>query len=519
MSRSVAIAQQAAPAKRCAVYTRKSTSAGLEQEFNSLDAQREACEAYVRSQAGAGWMALPDRYDDGGFTGANIDRPAFQRLLADVDAGGVDVVVVYKLDRISRSLLDFTTVMKRLSDAGASFVSITQNFSTADAVGRMTLNILAAFAEFEREMIGERTRDKMAAARRRGKWTGGPVPLGYRVEDKKLVIDELEALRVREVFRLYLEQRAVLAVVGVLNERGHATKRHLARSGRLREARAWGKSDVLRVLKNPVYAGYMPYGDERHEGEHEPIVGRGTFDTAQALLARRNIEKVKRSRNADYLLTGFLFCAHCGSSLTAASTRKGRNTYRYYRCVRRDQLGRKACPTRPIAAPRIEAFVVEQLQGAIAAGDLVDDLAARVAADLAARREELEIEHRCLPVEIASLSAEGKRLVDKIGAVTDGGKRLLDERLEEVGWELQRLEGRMQTVEREIAELDAMQVEAEWVRRCLTDFAEVWDVLIGENRRRLLRAVVERVDYDGSSGEVRVTLANLDAPDLEAASA
>jgi site-specific DNA recombinase len=508
MRRATALATLA-PLRRCAIYTRKSTTMGLDQEFNTLDAQREACEQYILTQAGAGWQALNARYDDGGFTGANLDRPAFSRLLADIDAGEVDLVVCYKIDRLSRSLLDFATVMKRLNDAGVSFVSVTQNFSTADAVGRMTLNLLATFAEFEREMIAERTRDKMAASRRRGQWTGGPVPLGYQVVDKKLVVDELEAIRVREVFRLYLEHRACLVVVGILNESGQGTKRHLARSGRLREARAWMKSDVLRVLKNPVYAGYMSYGDERHEGEHQPIIDRETFETAQALLARRNVKQEKRSRNTDYLLTGFLFCSNCGSALTAASTRKGRNNYRYYRCVRRDKMGRKACPTRPVSAPRIEAFVVEQLQSAIAAGDLVHDLSARVDAEVAARRADLEVERRRLPTEIATLSAEGKRLVDKIGEVADGGKRLLDERLDEVGAQLQRLEGRLQEVEREIAALGATQVEAEWVRRCLADFAEIWDVLIGANRGRLLRAVVERVDYDGATGDVRVSLADL----------
>jgi site-specific DNA recombinase len=208
-----AAATRAAPLRRCAIYTRKSTAEGLDQAFNSLEAQREACEAYVRSQAGAGWQVIRAAYDDGGFTGANLDRPAFARLLADIEAGQVDVVVVYKTDRVSRSLLDFAMVMKRLNEAGVSFVSVTQNFSTTDAVGRMTLNLLATFAEFEREMIAERTRDKMVAARRRGMWTGGPVPLGYVIKDKKLVVEELEAVTVREVFRLYLEQRSALAVV------------------------------------------------------------------------------------------------------------------------------------------------------------------------------------------------------------------------------------------------------------------------------------------------------------------
>ncbi len=183
--------------RRCAIYTRKSTTMGLEQEFNTLDAQREACERYVDSQEHHGWQAVPAHYDDGGFTGTNLERPAFQRLMDEVEAGQVDIVVVYKVDRLSRSLLDFAQVMGRFNQAGAAFVSVTQNFSTADAMGRLTLNMLMSFAEFEREMIAERTRDKIAAARRRGKWTGGPVPLGYDVVDMRLVVNELEAVVVR----------------------------------------------------------------------------------------------------------------------------------------------------------------------------------------------------------------------------------------------------------------------------------------------------------------------------------
>ena len=217
--------------RRCAIYTRKSTSVGLEQDFNSLDAQREACAAYIQKQPG--WTVVDERYDDGGFTGANIERPAFQRLLTDIDAAKIDVVVVYKVDRLSRSLLDFAKLMERFGRAGASFVSVTQNFSTADAMGRLTLNMLMSFAEFEREMIGERTRDKIAAARRKGKWTGGPVPLGYTVKEKRLVVNEAEAVLVREVFALYLEQRSTLAVARLLNEANRSTKRRVAMNGRI----------------------------------------------------------------------------------------------------------------------------------------------------------------------------------------------------------------------------------------------------------------------------------------------
>ena len=346
--------------RRCAIYTRKSTSVGLEQDFNSLDAQREACAAYIQRQPG--WTVVGERYDDGGFTGANIERPAFQRLLADIDERRIDVVVVYKVDRLSRSLLDFAKLMERFGQAGASFVSVTQNFSTADAMGRLTFNMLMSFAEFEREMIGERTRDKIAAARRKGKWTGGPVPLGYTVQEKRLVVNESEAVLVREVFALYLEQRSTLAVARLLNEASRSTKRRVAANGRITEARPWTKVDVLSAIKNPVYAGYMRSHGEFYEGEHEALVDRETFSRARALLDGATRTTSDPARNPDYVLRGLLRCACCGSAFTPASTRRGRTEYRYYRCIRRDKEGREACPSSPLPAEAIETYVIERLR-------------------------------------------------------------------------------------------------------------------------------------------------------------
>src|ERR1019366_466635 len=319
--------------RRCAIYTRKSTSVGLEQDFNSLDAQREACTAYIQKEPG--WTLVDERYDDGGFTGANIERPAFQRLLTDIDAAKIDVVVVYKVDRLSRSLLDFAKLMERFGRAGASFVSVTQNFSTADAMGRLTLNMLMSFAEFEREMIGERTRDKIAAARRKGKWTGGPVPFGYTVEEKRLVVNDDEAVLVREIFPLYLEQRSALAVARIFNERHLLSKSDPADDGK---CRTWTKADVLRLIRTPVYAGYVRSHGEFYDGEHEALVDRETFSRAGALLNLAARTTNDPSRNPDYILRGLLRCACCGSAFTPASTRKGRTEYRYYRCIDRKSV-------------------------------------------------------------------------------------------------------------------------------------------------------------------------------------
>jgi site-specific DNA recombinase len=495
--------------RRCAVYTRKSTSQGLEQEFNSLDAQREACISYIQRQPG--WSLLPELYDDGGFTGANTERPAFQRLLADIDAGKIDIVVVYKVDRLSRSLLDFAKVMERFSASGASFVSVTQNFSTADAMGRLTLNMLMSFAEFEREMIGERTRDKIAAARRKGKWTGGVVPLGYRVVDKRLVVEELEAVVAREVFSLYLEQRSVLAVARLLNERHRFTKGHRAVNGHLREARAWTKADVLRILKSPIYGGFMHSNGVLHVSEHPAIVDPETFEKVREILAGVSGPRRDRGRNPDYILRGVLHCARCGSAFTPASTRKGNAEFRYYRCVKKDKEGKEACPSSPLPAAAIEGYVIDRLREAVADGDLAQEVTAAVKEQVTVRRKDLLIERKRLPGEIARLSSEGKRLVETIADLKESARRLVERRLQEIGEQLARLEARLSEVERETFSLDAVEVEAGWVGQVLDDFTSVWDVLTPKNRGRLLRAVVQSVEVDEPANKVKVVMANLEA--------
>ncbi len=501
--------------KRCAVYTRKSTSAGLEQDFNSLDAQREACVAYIQRQAG--WSLVDTPYDDGGFTGATIDRPAFQRLLSDIDAGQIDVVVVYKVDRLSRSLLDFAKLMERFSAAGASFVSVTQNFSTADAMGRLTLNMLMSFAEFEREMIAERTRDKIAGARRKGKWTGGPVPLGYTVVDKKLVVDDLDAGLVREIFALYDGHRSALAVARALNQRKEVTKRHRAASGRCRVPRAWTKVDVLRVLKNPVYAGYMAADDRLYDAEHTALVEREVFARTQELLEAATKAKRPAVRNPEYLLGGLLRCARCGATFTTASTTSGRVTHRYYRCVTRDKQGKEACLSAPLPAKAIEAYVLARLREATTDGKLAADITAAVLARVAARRANLQTERSKLPPQIAALSLEVRQSVDALTNVTGPARRHVEARLEDASDQLARAEARLAEAKRELSNLDDIEVEASWVTDCLAEFHQIWDVLTPENRGRLVRAVIQRVEVDEPANQIKVFVADLGAGEPAAA--
>ena len=424
------------------------------------------------------------------------------------------MVVVYKVDRLSRSLLDFAQVMDRFNKADVAFVSVTQNFSTADAMGRLTLNMLMSFAEFERSMIAERTRDKIAASRRRGKWTGGPVPLGYDVVDKKLVVNELEAVVVRELFSLYDQHGSALTVAELLNEAGRTTKRHRANNGNVRAGRQWTKDSVLRVLKNPLYAGYMPYGNELHQADHDAIIDTEQFRRVRARLDARSGGKGSRARNPEYLLRGILRCARCGMAMTPASTRKKGIEYRYYRCVTRDKNGRKACKSRPLPAEAIEAFIVERIREATIGGTLAAEVEERLRARIECDRSALKTERRDLPARIAKLSAEGRRLVEKIGEATGAASGLIGQRIEEVGAELGHCQALLAEVEHRMAALDQAEIEAGHVVQALANFDDVWGLLTTANRGRLVRALVRSVEIDEPTGAVTAVLTDIDLDDV-----
>jgi len=273
---------------RCAIYTRKSTDEGLDQDFNSLDAQREAAEAFILSQRGEGLIALPEHYDDGGFSGGSVERPALQRLLKDIRASAVDCVVVYKVDRLSRSLIDFARIIEVFDRYGVSFLSVTQQFNTTNSIGRLTLNILLSFAQFEREMIAERTRDKMSASRRKGKWTGGHPVLGYDIDPRggRLILNADEAHQVRTIFTLYLDYCAMLPVVRDIDRRGWRTKQWVTRRGETQGGRPFTKSGLYRLLTNPIYTGDVRFKGQVYEGEQEAIIKADTWESVQKTLRR-----------------------------------------------------------------------------------------------------------------------------------------------------------------------------------------------------------------------------------------
>src|SRR5947208_1564098 len=270
---------------RCAIYTRKSSEEGLEQEVHSLQAQREACEAFIESQRQEGWVRLRTAYDDGGFSGATMDRPALQRLLGDLTAGRVDTIVVYKIDRLTRSLADFAKIVEILDTSGASFVSVTQQFNTTTSMGRLTLNVLLSFAQFEREVIGERIRDKIAASKKKGMWMGGVPPLGYRAQDRKLVIVDSEAEIVRLIYRRYAELGSVRLLKDELEARSIRSKLRTSASGRISGGKPFARGALYLMLQNRIYRGEIVHREQSHLGEHEPIIDQPLWDAVQAQLA------------------------------------------------------------------------------------------------------------------------------------------------------------------------------------------------------------------------------------------
>ena len=358
------------PIVRCAIYTRKSTEEGLDQEFNSLHAQREAGEAYITSQKHLGWTLVPTHYDDGGFTGGNLDRPALQQLLEDIDARHIDCIVVYKVDRLSRSLLDFARLVDRFDQRSVSFVSVTQQFNTTSSLGRLTLNILLSFAQFEREIIGERTRDKMSAARRKGKWVGGTPVLGYDVDPAggRLIVNEKESRRVRDIFALFAQHRSLSAVVAELAQLRWKTKSWKSQNGRAHAGRGFAKASLRRLLTNAVYAGQVEHRGAIYTGEHAAIVEPSVWQEVNAELragCRTGDGAIRAPQNA--LLAGLLLCKSCQRPMVPTYTAKSGRRYRYYVCRGARQNGWSSCPTKSVPAQMIEEAVVEQLRTALRA--------------------------------------------------------------------------------------------------------------------------------------------------------
>jgi DNA invertase Pin-like site-specific DNA recombinase len=415
--------------QRCAIYTRKSTAEGLEQDFNSLDAQREACAAYILSQKHEGWAELGDRYDDGGFSGGSMERPGLRRLLEDAKAGRIDVIVVYKVDRLTRSLADFAKMVDLFDGAEVSFVSVTQAFNTTSSMGRLTLNVLLSFAQFEREVTAERIRDKVAASKRKGMWMGGAVPMGYDVKEKALVINQIEAEATRTIFVEYLASGSVCALSKRLDEPGVVSKRRTDRHGRVTGGKAFSRGALYNILRNPIYIGKVRHKNELYDGLHEAIIDDVTWEQVQMMLSANGGKKIATSRrSARRPLDGLLHDSlgrpmrtsyACKSVIRDGTTRIQR--YFYYTSQRRGSSD--ADKVERLPASEIERLVLNSLKGHL--NDkawLMDQIAAAAVADapVAAILSAADAMQKHLAADVANIQSDAmNRAIDRIDACRD----------------------------------------------------------------------------------------------------
>ena len=478
---------------RVAVYTRQSILAD-DKDFGSLQAQREAVESYVKSQPA--WTVLPEKYDDGGHSGGTCDRPGFQKLLQDVAAGDVDAVAVYKLDRLSRSISDFVRVMDLFERHGVRFISTTQAFDTSTSVGRMTVNLLATFATFEREMIAERTRDKMGAARRRGMFTGGPPPVGYRIQNKHLVIDPGEAETVLGIFRLYRDLGSTLAVAEEANRRGWRT----------RTGRRLDRNNIHRLLVNPTYCGMVRHDGQLYAGAHEPIVDEDLWAAVQhELKSNGRNGRVRTPSKSGALLAGLLRCGACGTAMTIHHSSRNGRRYASYVCGKYQREGASRCPGSRVSVSDLEAFVVRRIADIGRDSRLIGKTIEAAKRLVLKRKPELEKERKRLEQAQEKLLTQRRNLLD---AVAGNGSRSrgVFEKLGEVEAELDRLAKSVEQARAELAALETGVIDEGDLQAALGEFNEVWSKLHSEEKARILQLLIEQVTFNAQAGEVQITL-------------
>jgi site-specific DNA recombinase len=493
------------PLVRCAIYTRKSTEERLDLEYNSLDAQRDSAAAYIASQQHEGWVAVDEQYDDGGFSGGTTERPALQRLMEDVAAGKIDCVVVYKVDRLSRSLVDFARIMETFDRHRVAFVSVTQQFNTGVPMGRLMLNVLLSFAQFEREIIAERIRDKIAAQRRRGKWSGGKPILGYDVDrsgpSPKLVVNADEAARVRRVFAMYLELGSLLPVVQSLAERGWNNKAWTSKRGVVHGGRPFDKASLYCLLTNPTYIGKLKHKKERFDGEHEAIVEPDVFQKVQNQLKEHGRGRGNFLINKHgALLKGLLFCKACGSAMTHTFTGRGTKRYRYYTCTRAIKQGVRQCPQSSLPAGEIERVVVDQVRCIGQDARLRAEVLRQGHAHIDSLLDELRTEQRQLERQLARHHAEIQKLV--VTPKADGTSMA---RVVELHSQVERDQKRVNELQEQSAAIERERIDSADVIAAFADFDNVWSRLSSREQAAVMRLLVARAEYEPRASSISIT--------------
>jgi site-specific DNA recombinase len=481
-------------------------------EFNSLQAQEQICRTYISMRDGdpatAERWEQADTYSDSGYSGGTLERPALRRLLTDVEAGRVDTILIYKIDRLSRSIHQFYRIWELLEHYHVDLVSATQDLNTSTSQGKLMLNMLLSFGQFEREQISERTRDKVAAARKMGRWTGGMPILGYDVDPRggRLIVNEKEAGQVREVFALYLRERSLTKAVEELNRRGWRRKSWIKRDGAMREGSAFDKPGLLNLLKNPLYVGRVPHRGALHPGEHAAIVDEAVWNETQTLLRRNGAAGYQGSRERDdSILKGLLRCACCDCSMSPTYTLKGNRRYRYYLCQSVLKRGSHSCPTGRVPAHEIEAQVVERIRTIGRDPDL-----------LAATVRQAQLQHdelvACLKTESRELRRElrGKRATLKryLATTVKSGRlgHVAAAKLPAVEERVAGIEARLSVLSREIDGAKRLDVTEPGIRSTLEAFGPVWQELWPSERARILGLLVKEIDYDGRDRSLSVRI-------------
>ena len=498
---------------RCAIYTRKSTEEGLQQEFNSLDSQREASEAFVASQKNEGWQVIPDHFDDGGYTGGNMDRPALKRLLAAVEARSVDCIVVYKVDRLSRSLLDFARIIEVFDRNGVSFAAVTQQFNTTTSIGRLTLNILLSFAQFEREIISERTRDKMSAARRKGKWIGGHPVLGYDIDPKggRIIINPAEAEQVRTLFSLYLSKGSTLPVLQEAQRVGLLSKQWTTEDGNVRGGKPFTRGSLHATLTNVLYTGMVDHKGVLYPGEHDRIIDQETWDAVHHTLRRNGNDKGATVRNKlGALLRGVLFCVPCGAPMMHTYTMRKSKRYRYYVCYNAQQQGWQNCETKSVSAQAIESAVLDSVRRIGTDPKLAEAIATEAIDQVARQRMAIDKE---LDAQRGNLRRLNQSLAREAADTSvDSGARF--ERIVALQREIETTERRLTELADERKSCDQDRINANDLRTTLAEFDSIWSSLTAREQEQLIQLLVAKVGYDGRTGKVTVNFRSAGTKEL-----
>lgn len=473
---------------RCAIYTRKSHEEGLEQDFNSLDAQRVAAEAFVQSQVHEGWKLLPTRYDDGGYSGGNMDRPALEKLVNDIRDQKIDCVVVYKVDRLSRSLMDFSRLISLFDEHQVSFVSVTQQFNTTTSMGRLTLNILLSFAQFEREIIGERIRDKKLLTARQGKYIGGQPKLGLDIIDRKYAVNASEAELVRRIFELAAQSESCQKIADTLNAEGFRSKVHQTKAGKTLGGKLFTAKYIYNVLTDAKYVGRISHKGVTYPGVHQAIVETELFEQVRRILSANQSYSHKQQASRFAILRRLVYCGECGSLVMPAWTNNHGREYRYYTCSKKVKTGYKKCSLPSLPAGELEKIVVDQLRALIRHPDVIAQTFREVCAS---SQNEVDPEDLSRLEELRARRQQTEQAVRSLLAIKDPDGAFVKAELKRLNAEIKSLNESIRSFESKCN--SKSPIELSEVTKALQQLDPVWNALFPEEQSRILELLIERV--------------------------